>query len=156
MEYPIEEVEKEFFKRTFQLVKTWNNQKPYEVTFLTNCLYGIIIIAQASFYRSLDFKLSDNIRGVIYKENGNLKEIKTIKVKRLLTIFRNSLSHFGDRRTDYNNGENNINFITDNNKIGNIIFNNKNEKVEIFFETSIALFDFICELEKIFKKKGII
>ena len=64
MQYPVKKVEQEFFKRTFKLVKRWENQKPYEVTFLINCLYGVIIVAQANFYKSLNFKLSNNIKEV--------------------------------------------------------------------------------------------
>lgn len=156
MEYPVEKVEQEFFKRTFKLAKTWESQKPYEVTFLINCLYGIIIVAQASFYNSLNFKLNNNIENAVYKEAEIEKEIKNIKVKRLLTIFRNSLSHFGDKRDGVNNGQNNMNFTSTNKLIEGIIFNNKSDKVEIYFKSSIALFNFICELEKVFKEKGII
>lgn len=156
MKYPIEKVEQEFFKRTFKLVKTWENQKPYEVTFLINCLYGVIIVAKSNFYSSLDFKLSNNIVDVIYKENTYEKEIKTIEVKRLLTVFRNSLAHFGDRRNGGNNGQNNINLTNDGAIIEKIIFNNKNAKVKLEFQNSIALFNFICELENEFKNKGII
>lgn len=155
MKYPIEQVEQEFFRRTFKLVKIWENQKPYEVTFLINCLYGIIIVAQANFYKSLDFKLSNNIKGVIYKETGIEKEIKEINLKSLLTVFRNSLSHYGDQRTGYNNGENNIKLTNDGVNIEKIIFNNKNARVELEFQNSEVLFNFICKLEEEFKNREI-
>lgn len=155
MKYPIEDVEKEFFRRTFELVKTWKKQKPYEVTFLINCLYGVIIVAQANFYKSLNFKLSNNIKEVVYKENGIKIEINEIKLQNLLTVFRNSLSHYGDQRIGYNNGKNNIKLTNNEANIEKIIFNNKNAKVELEFQNSTALFNFICELEKEFKNKGI-
>ncbi len=156
MQYPIKDVEKEFFRRTFELVRTWKKQTPYEVTFLINCLYGIIIVAQTNFYKSLNFNLSNNIKGIIYKKNGIEIEIKKIDLQSLLTVFRNSLSHYGDQRIGYNNGENNIKLTNDGINIEKIIFNNKNARVELEFQSSTALFNFICELEKEFKNKGII
>ncbi|MGL5125009.1 MAG: HEPN family nuclease [Fusobacteriaceae bacterium] len=156
MQYPIKKVEQEFFKRTFQLVRTWENQKTYEVTFLINCLYGVIIVAQANFYKSLNFKLSYNIKDIIYKEAGIEKEINEIKIQNLLTVFRNSLAHYGDQRNGYKNGVNNIQLTNDGVNIERIIFNNKKEKVKLEFKNSRALFNFICKLEEEFKNKGII
>ena len=156
MGYPITEIEKEFFKRTFKLVERYR-EFDYDVTFLINCLYGIIIVAQSNFYSSLVFKFGKNIEGVNYKKNGEEIELRNVKLKYLLTIFRNSLAHFGDTREGENYGRDNIQFeSTLLNEIGKIKFKNKSEKAEIEFNSSESLFLFIKELKDIFEDKGIL
>ncbi|NME35323.1 HEPN family nuclease [Fusobacterium sp. FSA-380-WT-3A] len=156
MEYPITKVEQEFFKRTFKLAERYK-EFDYDVTFLINCLYGIIIVAQSNFYSSLAFKFGKNIEGVNYKKNGEEVELRNVKLRHLLTIFRNSLAHFGDMREGENYGRDNIKFeSTPLNEIGKIKFKNKSGKAEIEFNSSKSLFLFIEELEKLFKDKRII
>lgn len=156
MEYPITEIEKEFFKRTFKLAERYR-EFDYDVTFLINCLYGIIIVAQSNFYSSLVFKFGKNIEGVNYKKNGEEVELRNVKLKYLLTTFRNSLAHFGDTREGENYGKDNIQFeSTPLNEIGKIKFKNKSEKTEIEFNSSESLFLFIKELKDIFEDKGIL
>lgn len=156
MEYPITKVEQEFFKRTFEIAKGYKIIRN-ETTFLLNCLYGIIMVSQASFYEKLNFKFSKNIEGIKYFEEDKEKDLTGIKIKKLLTVFRNSLAHFGDKREGEKNGIKNIELSsTENNEIGKISFNNKTEKIKIEFSSSDVLFLFIEELEKLFKDKEII
>lgn len=109
MEYPIIEIEKEFFKRTFKLAERYR-EFDYDVTFLINCLYGIVIVAQSDFYSELKFKFGRNIEGVNCKKNGKEVELKKVQLRHLLTAFRNSLAHFGDTREGENYDRDNIQF----------------------------------------------
>lgn len=156
MGYPITKVEEEFFKRTFKLAERYK-KFDYNVTFLINCLYGIIIVAQSNFYLSLAFKFDKNIKGVNYKKNGEEVELRKVELRYLLTIFRNSLAHFGDMREGENYGRDNIQFESiPLNEIGKIKFKNKAKKTEIEFNSSESLFLFIKELKDIFENKGIL
>lgn len=156
MGYSITKVEEEFFKRTFKLAERYR-EFDYDVTFLINCLYGIIIVAQSNFYSKLKFEFGRNIEGVYYKKNGEEVELRNIQVRGLLTIFRNTLAHFGDTREGENYGRDNIQFeSTPLNEIGKIKFKNKSEKTEIEFNSSESLFLFIKELKDIFENKGIL
>lgn len=51
MEYPVKDIETEFFKRTFELVEKYKDFE-HETTFLINCLYGIIIVANVKKLRN--------------------------------------------------------------------------------------------------------
>lgn len=156
MEYPVKDIEKEFFKRTFELAERYKDFE-YETTFLINCLYGIIIVANTSFYNKLNFELEKNIEGVRVIENEEVKELKNLKIRDLLVGFRNSLAHFGDRRKyDNHYGRNNIGFTSDEGKIEKIIFKNNEKKLQIEFDSTEKLFLFIKELKKIFEEKEII
>lgn len=156
MEYPLKDIEKEFFKRTFKLAEKYNDFE-YETTFLINCLYGIVVVATANFHSNLNFELEKNIEGVQIFKNGEGKELKKLCVLELLTSFRNSLAHFGDKRNyDNHYGRNNIGFTSDEGKIEKIVFKNNKKKLQIEFDSAEKLFLFIKELKKAFEEKEII
>lgn len=156
MEYPVKDIEKEFFKRTFELAEKYKDFE-YETTFLINCLYGIVIVTTANFHSNLNFELGKNIEGVKIIENEEVKELKNLKIRDLLVGFRNSLAHFGDKRNyDNHYGRNNIGFTSNERKIEKIIFKNNKKKLQIEFDSTEKLFLFIKELKKVFEEKEIV
>lgn len=84
----LKELKREFVERTVELIKS-NIDTNYEVTMLTNCLYGLVTIPTESTTASTGLSID-----VV---NDKLKSLATIKKhgtsEQLFRALKNSLSH---------------------------------------------------------------
>ncbi|WP_426711149.1 HEPN family nuclease [Cetobacterium sp. SF1] len=162
MKYDEKRMMEDFLKRTFKILEQYNafekelNQEFYDVTLLTNCLFGIIVMPKSHWHKKFENKKfnlnSEDIKVTI---GGKETTLEGYNVGFIMNSLRNSLAHWGDTRGGLHNGEKNIQFQLTNEIISGVIFENKQTQLKINFQTIKSLKDFLNEFKNIIFDKNI-
>lgn len=96
----------DFIERTFAIIKQYDeleisNEEKYEITLRINCLFSLIIIAKAKYYKNLSFCICKKGRYYEIKLDKDAAQEK-VKAKIVMHCLRNGLAHWMENESSEN------------------------------------------------------